>query len=313
MALDEPRGLVYVPTGSAASDFFGADRLGDNLFGNSLIALDAATGKRAWHYQFVRHDLWDRDLPSPPTLVTIRRAGRTVDAVAQATKHGFLFVFDRASGEPLFPIEDKTFPASAVPGEVASATQPLPAAPAPFARQTLTPELLTNRTPAARQWALDQLKAFRSEGQFVPFGLDKQTVVFPGFDGGAEWGGQAFDPETGVYYVNANDLAWTGGLAPNTGGRSGQALYLQHCAACHRDDRLGTPPQIASLVGIGERRTFMDLATVVKQGTGRMPGFPQLDAIAINAIVQFVLTGRDAPAEGRAGGPAAPAPRAMRL
>src|SRR5829696_3318480 len=134
MALDERRGLVYVLTGSAASDFYGADRAGDNLFGNSLLALDAATGKRAWHYQVVRHDLWDRDLPSPPTLVTVRRGGRTIDAVAQATKHGFLFVFDRASGEPLFPIEDKPFPASAVPGETASATQPVPAAPAPFAR-----------------------------------------------------------------------------------------------------------------------------------------------------------------------------------
>jgi len=305
MALDERRGLVYVPTGSAASDFYGADRLGDNLFANSLIALDAATGKRAWHFQFVRHDIWDRDLPSPPTLVTVRRNGRTIDAVAQATKHGFLFVFDRASGEPVFPIEYTPFPASTVPGEAASTAQPVPTIPAPFARQKLTADLLTSRTPAARQWALDQFKAFRSEGQFVPFGLDRETVVFPGFDGGAEWGGQAFDPETGVYYVNANDLAWTGGLAPNSGGQSGQALYLQHCAACHRDDRRGTPPQIASLVGIGERRTFTDLVALVKQGTGRMPGFPQLDAVAVSAIVEFVRTGRS---DGRGGtGAAAPA------
>ena len=301
MALDERRGLVYVPTGSAASDFHGADRVGDNLFANSLIALDAATGKRAWHFQFVRHDIWDRDLPSPPSLVTVRRGGRTIDAVAQATKHGFVFVFDRVSGEPVFPIEYRPFPGSTVPGEVASATQPVPTMPAPFARQLLTADMLTNRTPAAHQWALDQFKAFRSEGQFVPLGLDTQTVVFPGFDGGAEWGGQAFDPETGVYYVNANDLAWTGGLAPNSGGRSGQALYLQHCAPCHRDDRLGTPPQIASLIGVAERRTFADLVTLVRQGAGRMPGFPQLDAIAVNAIVEFVRTGRDAPAERRSG------------
>jgi quinoprotein glucose dehydrogenase len=308
MALDERRGLVYVPTGSAATDFYGADRLGDDLFANSLIALDAATGKRVWHFQFVHHDLWDRDLPSPPTLVTIRRDGRTIDAVAQATKHGFLFVFDRATGEPVFPIEYRRFPATGMPGDVTSETQPLPTKPAPFARQLLTPELLTSRTPASRQWALDQFKTFRSEGQFVPLGLDTQTVVFPGFDGGAEWGGQAFDPETGLYYVNANDLAWTGGLAPNSGGQSGKALYLQHCALCHRDDRLGTPPQIASLVGIGERRTFADVITVVRQGTGRMPGFPQLDAIAINAIVQFVLTGQDAPSGGRGGGARGDAP-----
>ena len=306
MALDERRGLVYVPTGSAATDFYGADRLGDNLFANSLIALDAATGKRVWHYQFVRHDLWDRDLPSPPTLVTVRRGGRTIDAVAQATKHGFLFVFDRASGEPLFPIEDMKFPATTVPDDKASETQPIPTKPAPFARQLLTADLLTSRTTEARQWALEQFKTFRSEGQFVPLGLEKQTVVFPGFDGGAEWGGQAFDPDTGLYYVNANDLAWTGGLAPNTGGQSGQALYLQHCAACHRDDRAGTPPQIASLIGIAERRSFADLVTVVRQGTGRMPGFPQLDATAVNAIVQFVITGQDAPAGDRRGGPVHP-------
>ena len=219
MALDEPRGLVYVPTGSAASDFYGADRPGDNLFGNSLIALDAATGKRMWHFQVVRHDVWDRDLPSPPTLVTLRRGGRTIDAVAQATKHGFLFVFDRVSGEPVFPIEYKEFPASTLTGEITSKTQPIPSKPAPFSRQLLTADLLSNRTPAVHQAALDQFKAFRSEGQFVPFGVDKPTVVFPGFDGGAEWGGQAFDPDTGLYYVNANDLAWTGALAANTGGR----------------------------------------------------------------------------------------------
>ena len=154
--------------------------------------------------------------------MTVRRGGRTIDAVAQATKHGFLFVFDRATGEPLFPIEDRKFPPTTVPGDKASETQPVPTKPAPFARQLLTADLLTNRTPEARQWALEQFKSFRSEGQFVPLGLEKQTVVFPGFDGGAEWGGQAFDPDTGLYYINANDLAWTGGMAPNTAGQSGK-------------------------------------------------------------------------------------------
>jgi len=300
MALDERRGLVFVPTGSAASDFHGADRVGDNLFANSLLALEASTGRRVWHFQFVRHDIWDRDLPSPPTLVTVRRNGRTVDAVAQSTKQGFVFVFDRSTGEPLFPIEDRTYPQSTVPGEVTSATQPLPTRPAPFSRQLLTADLLTNRTPAVHQWALDQFKGFRSNGQFLPLAIDQQTVVFPGFDGGAEWGGQAFDPQTGLYYVNANDLAWTGGLAPNTGGRSGQAMYLQHCASCHRDDRQGTPPQIASLIGIADRLTFSDIVGVIRQGRGRMPGFPQLEGTAVNAIARFVLTGQDVPA-GRGG------------
>jgi quinoprotein glucose dehydrogenase len=214
MALDENRGIVYAPTGSAASDFYGADRLGNNLYANCLIALDAATGRRLWHYQFVHHDIWDRDLPSPPSLVTIRRNGRTIDAVAQATKQGYVFVFDRVTGEPVFPIEERPFPKSDVPGEVTSATQPLPALPKPFARQLLTADLLTSRTPEVRAWALEQFKTFQSEGQFIPFSVNKQTVVFPGFDGGAEWGGQAFDPATGLYYVNANDLAWTGGLTP---------------------------------------------------------------------------------------------------
>jgi quinoprotein glucose dehydrogenase len=301
MSLDVARGVVYVPTGSAATDFYGADRLGDDLYANSLIALDAATGKRLWHFQVVRHDMWDRDLPSPPTLVTVLHDGRSVDAVAQATKHGFLFLFDRVSGEPLFPIEYKTFPPSSLPGEVAATTQPIPTRPAPFARQLLTADLLSDRTPAVHTWALEQFKMFRSEGQFVPFSVERPTVIFPGYDGGAEWGGQAFDPETHLYYVNANDLAWTGQMAPNTGGQSGKALYLQNCAACHRDDRLGTPPQIPSLVGINQRKSFVDIVSVIRQGAGRMPAAPQLDTAAVNAIAQFVLTGQDTP-PGRGGG-----------
>jgi quinoprotein glucose dehydrogenase len=299
MAVDERTGIVYVPTGSAASDFYGADRLGDNVFANSLIALDASTGKRLWHFQFVRHDVWDRDLPSPPSLVTIRRNGQTIAAVAQATKQGQLFLFNRATGEPIYPIENRKFPSSAVPGEETNATQPVPSKPAPFSRQRLTADLLSTRTPEVRQWALEQFKTLQSNGQFVPFGIDTQTVVFPGFDGGAEWGGQAFDPETGLYYVNANDLVWTGGLAPNTGGQNGRALYLQHCASCHRDDRAGTPPQIPALAGIGARKSFADIAGIVRKGGGRMAGFPALEGTAVNAIVQFVLTGEDAPAPQR--------------
>ena len=302
MALDEARGIVYVPTGSAATDFYGADRLGDDLYANCLIALDAATGRRLWHFQAVRHDMWDRDFPSPPSLVTIQHDGRTIDAVAQATKHGFVFLFDRTNGQPIFPIEYKTFPMSTVPGEAANGVQPLPTLPKPFARQLLTADLLTNRTPEAHAWALQQFNTFRSDGQFVPLGIDKPTVVFPGFDGGAEYGGQAFDPETGLYYVNANDLAWTGQLAPNTGGQSGRALYLTNCATCHRDDRLGSPGSIASLIGIGDRRSFAELSSSVRQGAGRMPAFPALDQSEVNAIVQYIVTGEDAPVGRRGGG-----------
>jgi quinoprotein glucose dehydrogenase len=218
MALDQGRGIVYVPTGSAAADFYGSNRIGDNLFANSLIALNADTGKRLWHFQFVRHDIWDRDPPSPPSLVTLRQNGQTIDAVAQTTKHGFVFVFDRTNGKPLFPIEYRKFPPSDVPDEIAADTQPVPTKPKPFARQLLTEDMLTKRTPEAHAWAVDEFRKFRSGGQFVPLSVGKDTVIFPGFDGGAEWGGSAFDPESGLLYVNANDLAWTGALAKNDAG-----------------------------------------------------------------------------------------------
>jgi quinoprotein glucose dehydrogenase len=299
MALDETRGIVYVPTGSAAADFYGANRAGDNLFANSLLALKADTGERLWHFQAVRHDIWDRDFPSPPTLATLRRDGRNVDAVVQTTKHGYVFVFDRSSGRPLFPIEYRKFPASDLEGEVTADTQPLPVKPKPFARQLLTKELLTTRTPEAHQWALEQFAKFRSEGQFVPLSTGRDTVVFPGFDGGAEWGGAAFDPETALFYVNANDVAWTGAMALNEPARGSRALYLQHCASCHRDNRQGAPPQIPTLIGIGEKRTREELTTVIRRGAGRMPGFPNLEQAELAAILQFLMTGEDVPAAKR--------------
>ena len=301
MALDEARGVVYASTGSAAADFYGGDRIGDNLFANCLIAIEASTGKRLWHFQLVRHDLWDRDPPSPPTLATVRRNGRVVDAVVQTTKHGFVFVFDRTNGTPLFPIEYKKFPASNVPGEVTAETQPIPTAPKPFARQLLTGDMLTTRTPEAHQWALDQFGAFRSEGLFIPFTVGKDTVIFPGYDGGAEWGGQAFDPETSLFYVNANDLAWTGALAPNEAGQSSRAIYLQNCAACHRDDRAGAPPQIPSLIAVGQRRSRQELGTIIRQGGGRMPGFAYMQRASVDALVDYLISGEDRPA------PASPA------
>ena len=295
MALDVRRGIVYVPTGSAAADFYGGDRVGDNLYANSLIALNAATGERIWHFQFVRHDIWDRDPPAPPSLVTIRRDGKTIDAVAQATKQGYVFVFDRVTGKPLFPIEYRKYPASDVPGEVTAAMQPIPTRPRPFSRQRLTPEVVTNRTPEARKWALDELAKFRSDGQFIPFTIGRQTIIFPGFDGGAEWGGQAFDPQTGLYYVNANDLPWSGGLAAAEAPVSGGGVYRQYCASCHRDDRVGTPPQIPSLIGIGDRKTRSEISTTIVKGAGRMAGFPDLRTSEINAIVEYLVTGVDAP------------------
>lgn len=294
MALDERRGIVYVPTGSAAADFYGGNRVGDNLFANCLVALDAATGRRIWHFQFVRHDIWDRDPPSPPVLLRVRRNGHLVDAVAQTTKQGFVFLFDRTNGTPLFPIEYRTFPASDVPGETSADTQPIPTKPAPFARQMLTDEMLTTRTPEAHAWAVERFKTFRSGGQFLPFTLGKPTVVFPGYDGGAEWGGAAVDPATGVLYVNANDLAWTGQLAPSERARDGRSIYLQYCATCHRDDRRGTPPEIPSLLDVATRRSPVQMVEIVQKGAGRMPGFPTLPPDAVNAVLRYVLTGESA-------------------
>ena len=196
MALDEKRALVFVPTGSAAFDFYGANRVGDNLFANTLLALNADTGTRAWHFQGVKHDVWDRDFPAPPSLVIVKRDGRPVDAVAQITKTGHVYVFERGTGKPLFPIRYNPTSASNVDGEVLARTQPLPLKPPPFARQVLTEEMLTKRTPEAHRAVVEQFRKLRSQGQWTPPSFEG-TIIFPGFDGGAEWGGSAFDPETG--------------------------------------------------------------------------------------------------------------------
>ena len=316
MTVDTQRGIVYVPTGSAAFDFYGADRVGDDLFANCLIALNAATGERLWHFQGVKHDLWDRDFPAPPVLLTVERDGKKVDAVAQTTKQGFVFLFDRTNGKPLFPIECREYPASDVPGEVAAQQQCLPAKPAPFARQLLTESLLSERTPEVHQWALEKFRSFRSEGQFVPFSVGKDTVIFPGFDGGAEWGGAAADPETGILYVNANDVAWTGALAENTLENSPKAVYLSQCAVCHGEKMAGSPPAIPSLVGVRGRMSAADVAATIRNGKGRMPGFANLenDSEQWYGLLSYVMSGgkdggtrENCAKEVASSGPASPA------
>jgi quinoprotein glucose dehydrogenase len=287
MALDERRGIVYVPTGSAASDFYGADRVGDNLYSDTLLALDAATGKRLWHFQAVKHDIWDRDFPAPPVLVTVRRNGRSVDAVAQTSKQGWVYMFDRVNGKPLFPIEYKKYPASNVPGEIVADTQPLPTKPAPYSRQELSEALLTNRTPEAHEWVLSEFRKFNTGGQFLPFRVGQETIIYPGFDGGAEWGGAALDPETGWLYLNANEMAWRASLAENQTQNSGRQLYLRSCAVCHGDDLKGNPP----LDNIGAKHDASAITNIVRQGAGRMPAFPNLQPPEITALVQYVLSG----------------------
>jgi quinoprotein glucose dehydrogenase len=292
MTADAGHGIVYVPTGSAAFDFYGGNRLGDDLFANSLIALNADTGKRIWHFQAVRHDIWDRDFPSPPVLTTVQREGKKIDAVAQPTKQGFVYLFDRATGKPLFPIEYQKYPASDVPGEVAAIKQPLPTKPAPYARQRLTEDLLTNRTPEAHHWAVEQFHKLRSDGQFVPLTVGQDTVIFPGFDGGAEWGGSAADPTTGILYLNSNEMAWIASLAENTGNEaSGRGIYQSQCSVCHRDDKSGSPPQFPSLIGIADRMGPKDIAVTVTSGKGRMPGFTSLTPDQLDAVVDYIMSG----------------------
>ncbi|HKV26374.1 MAG TPA: pyrroloquinoline quinone-dependent dehydrogenase [Candidatus Acidoferrum sp.] len=291
MALDPGRGIVYVPTGSAAFDFYGANRAGDDLFADCEIALNAETGERIWHFQEVRHDIWDRDFPSPPVLVTVERNGKKVDAVAQTSKQGFVYLFDRANGQPLFPMQSRRYPASNVPGEVAAVQQVLPSEPAPYARQFLSEDMLTTRTPEAHTWAVEQFRKFRSDGQFVPFSVGKDTVVFPGFDGGAEWGGPAVDPQTAILYVNANEMAWTGALAPNGPENTPKAVYLSQCSVCHGEKMMGSPPAMPSLAGVGKRLTPQQIGATIRNGKGRMPAFRNFDDGELYALIDFLVSG----------------------
>ena len=303
MSLDVDRGIVFASTGSASFDFYGGDRVGDNLFANCVLALNAATGERLWHFQVVKHDIWDRDLPAPPNLITLLRDGKLIDAVAQVTKSGHIFVFDRDTGEPLFPIEYRKAPMSDVPGEVTAETQPFPLKPPPIARQRFTEEMVTKRTPEAHRAVLERLRNVRNGGPFDPPSL-QGTIFFPGTDGGPGWGGAAFDPETGLLYVNSNEMAWIMRLTElnlDDQRRTGRTLYLRYCANCHREDRTGSPPEFPSLVGVENRLTPTEIYTVVAVGQGRMPGFPTLGWDELPALVQYASTGEDTVLEPEGG------------
>jgi glucose dehydrogenase len=295
MTLDAARGIVFVPTGSAVFDFYGGDRMGNDLYADCELALDAASGKRLWHFQGVHHDIWDRDFSSPPALFTFWRGGKTVDALAQTSKQGHIYVFERETGKPLFPIAERRYPASTVPGEAAATMQPLPVAPEPFARQRLTEDMLTTRTPEAHAWAVKEFETLRSDGQFLPFAVGSQTVVFPGFDGGGEWGGPAIDPRTNILYVNANEMAWTGGLIPaKHSGSPGALVYQSQCAMCHGTERAGQPPAFPSLVDVAKRLAPDKIADNIQHGKGRMPSFPNIDDAHLAALLDFLRTDANA-------------------
>lgn len=306
LALDEQRGIVFAPTGSATYDFYGANRHGDNLFANCLIALDAFTGRRLWHFQFVRHDLWDRDLPTGPTLVQVRRNGRTIDAVAQITKSGHVWVFDRATGESLFPWQEISVQQTDVDGEWTAPKQVLPLKPEPFARQLFSEDLVTRRTPEAHADVLKRWREYRNGPQFTPPSL-QGTILFPGFDGGGEWGGASWDPETGLFYINSNEMAWVIKLVERKNDRrvTGRTLYLRQCASCHRDNLAGSPPEFPSLVNLAGRRSAQQVRDLVLKGAGRMPGYGHLGTSAIEAILAYILQGEE---QEVADAPRAPSP-----
>ena len=224
MSVDEERGLVFLPIGSPTYDFYGGDRKGQNLFANSLVALNAATGKLAWYYQMVHHDLWDYDLPAQPLLITVRSNGRAVAAVAQITKMGFVFVLDRATGKPLFPVEERPVPQSNVPGEATWPTQPFPTKPPPLARQSMTRDEISRVSPESEKYCTELFNKLVNKGMYTPAGLEP-TLMFPGYHGGGNWSGGAFDPTTGYLFVNMNEDGAMGAMNPQ--GKDAPLPYIR--------------------------------------------------------------------------------------
>lgn len=296
MSLDIRRGIVYAPLGSPTYDFYGADRKGKNLFGNSLVALEAATGRLIWYFQTTHHDLWDYDLPAPPSLVSVERDGRNIDAVVLTTKTGFLFVFDRETGEPLFPVEERPVPPSRIPGEEAWPTQPFPLNPAPYARQSMSPGDLNVFSPGANDSLRLQFQKLRFEGLYTPPDTSG-TLMIPGTRGGSEWGGAAYDPESGIVYLNANESpeiatiqkVKAGGPVENrTVNELGEIFYNNYCASCHGTDRQGTTPLGPPLKDLKNRMSEEEALNRITFGSGRMPAFRKLVQGKEEEIIAFL-------------------------
>jgi quinoprotein glucose dehydrogenase len=292
MSLDAERGIVYIPTGSASFDFWGGNRKGENLFANCILALDAASGKRIWHFQTVHHDLWDRDLPAPPNLVRVNHNGENIDAVAQITKSGFVFLLDRETGEPLFPVEELPVPSSDLKGEETWPTQPFPVSPPPFSPQALTLENITDISPESNNFIASILKNVRTGKQFIPPSKDG-TVIFPGFDGGGEWGGAAFDTESSVLYVNSNIMPWILTMVEidsdnKSNAHPGERIYRINCAMCHGQNREGKPessyPSLTNLQ-IGEP----EVLALFNSGKGFMPSYAHLKKEEKEMLVSYLL------------------------
>jgi quinoprotein glucose dehydrogenase len=295
MALDRENEIVYVPTGSASFDFYGADRHGANLYANCLLALNASTGKRIWHFQVVHHDIWDRDLPAPPNLLTLEMNGKKTEAVAQITKHGYVFLFDRLTGKPVFDIEEKSVPASDMPGEQAFPTQPFPTKPAPFTRQSFTTADL-RKDIAGREEITKLVKDSRTGQPFIPI-TKQRTVLFPGSDGGAQWGGAAIDNQQ-IMYIPAKEIPVYTSLrevdvSSNVG--SGEKIYQQLCSSCHGKDRNGDHSgSYPGLRDISQRATAAGIEQLLLKGRGMMPAFAHIPHRDREAVISFLL-GRKEP------------------
>ena len=217
MSVDTERGLIFLPVGSASYDFYGADRKGMDLFSNSLVALDAATGKLRWYFQMVHHDIWDYDMPAQPVLITVRREGREIPAVAQVTKMGLVFLFDRLTGKPLFFVEERRVPESDVPGEAAWPTQPFPLKPPSLVRQTFSKADISEVTKESHQYCAELFHSLKTRGMYTPYGVEP-TLVMPGTLGGGNWSGASFDEASGYLFVNANELGAVGAMLPQADG-----------------------------------------------------------------------------------------------
>jgi quinoprotein glucose dehydrogenase len=315
MSVDEERGIVYVPTGSATYDFYGADRLGQNLFANCIIALDARTGKRLWHFQTVHHDLWDLDNVSAPQLVTVRHNGQRVDALAFAGKTGFMYVFDRVTGKPLWPIEERPVPKSDVPGEQAWPTQPFPTKPAPFAKQSFSVDDVNPWLGTPDEYAAmkERVKNARNEGLFTPPALI-DTISMPGNQGGSNWMTTAADPQKGlVFVVNVNQVAIlkledvkTRTPAGRGGGgalQAGFAAYQQHCQSCHGANLQGAVPGASSLVAVTDRMGEDAIKAIVTGGRGLMRPVPGISEVELTAVISYLAVSSPNRPGGRRGAP----------
>ena len=296
-SMDEENGIVYAPIGSASYDFYGGKRLGGDLFANSVLALDAGTGKLIWHFQTVHHDLWDRDLPTAPVLITIIKEGKKIEALAQVTKSGFIFLLDRKTGQPVYPIEETAVPTnSELAGEQPAPTQPVPGFPKPFVRQSLTIKDLNHLVPdSSYQDIKKRLATYKSNNMFDPPSMEG-TVIFPGFDGGAEWGGPAYDPTSGILYVNASEMPWVLTMfeltdkpsSPETNMQAGHRLYTANCMGCHGPTMQGAG-NYPTLVGVDQKYNQEQFIQLLTSGRRMMPALNQLSQSEKIALASLIL------------------------